>query len=199
MFDRIERYRSLNAVVTLMREEALARAQAADEARAKRQNWGPLHGVPALSKTHSKRGCPNHSWATALKDYVPNMDARGGGASAGCGRRLLLGMTNVPPMLADYQSDNPIFGRSNNPWDPARTPGGSTGGGAAALAAGLATSTIGSDIAGSIRVPAHLLRCLWPPAQLRCGSGTWPHPATARRSPGAAYGSQRCWSAGAIG
>jgi amidase len=65
-----------------------------------------------------------------------------------------MGKTNVPPMLADWQSDNDVFGRTNNPWDLTRTPGGSTGGGAAALAAGLTPLEVGSDIGGSIRVPA---------------------------------------------
>ena len=67
---------------------------------------------------------------------------------------VLLGKTNVPPMLADWQSANPIFGRTNNPWDRGRTPGGSSGGSAAAIAAGLTALEVGSDIGGSIRVPA---------------------------------------------
>src|SRR5262249_61089722 len=66
---------------------------------------------------------------------------------------VLLGKTNVPPVLMDWQSDNPVFGRTNNPWDLGRTPGGSTGG-AAALAAGLTPLEYGSDIGGSVRVPA---------------------------------------------
>ena len=67
---------------------------------------------------------------------------------------VLLGKTNVPPALADWQSDNPIYGRTSNPWDTSRTPGGSSGGSAAALAAGLTALEVGSDIGGSIRVPA---------------------------------------------
>src|SRR6185436_3684447 len=65
------------------------------------------------------------------------------------------GKTNVPPFLADWQSNNPVFGRTNNPWDLGRTPGGSSGGAAAALAAGLTPLEIGSDFGGSIRIPAH--------------------------------------------
>jgi amidase len=68
---------------------------------------------------------------------------------------IILGKTNLPVLSADYRADNPIFGRTNNPWDVTRTPGGSTGGGAAALAAGLTPLEIGSDIAGSVRIPAH--------------------------------------------
>src|SRR5437016_11417177 len=68
---------------------------------------------------------------------------------------IITGKTNVPVMVADLQSYNPIYGTSNNPWDLTRTPGGSTGGGAAALAAGLGHLTLGSDIGGSIRIPSH--------------------------------------------
>jgi len=68
---------------------------------------------------------------------------------------VILGKTNVPTLAADWQSYNPIFGATNNPWDVSRTPGGSTGGGAAALAAGLTFLEPGSDLAGSIRIPAH--------------------------------------------
>src|SRR2546425_656143 len=67
---------------------------------------------------------------------------------------VIMGKTNVPPMVSDWQSNNPVYGRTNNPWDLGRTPGGSTGGGAAALAAGLTPLEFGSDIGGSIRVPA---------------------------------------------
>jgi amidase len=68
---------------------------------------------------------------------------------------IILGKTNVPTLLADYQTDGPVYGRANNPYDTARTPGGSTGGGAAAVAAGLTPLELGSDLGGSIRVPAH--------------------------------------------
>src|SRR5581483_2431163 len=67
---------------------------------------------------------------------------------------IIIGKTNIPPMLADWQADNPLFGRTNNPWALDRTPGGSTGGGGAALAAGLTPLEFGSDIGGSIRYPA---------------------------------------------
>jgi amidase len=155
MFERIERYRSLNAVVTVMQDEALERARAADDARAKRQSWGPLHGVPCTVKdAFDTIGVRTTVGVSALKDYVAATDAvvverlRRAGA-------IQLGMTNVPPLLRDYQSANPVFGRTNNPWNLERTPGGSTGGGAAALAAGLGYLSIGSDLAGSIRIPAH--------------------------------------------
>jgi amidase len=89
-----------------------------------------------------------------LKDHVPTRDAPAVARLKRAGA-ILLGKTNVPPLSADYRADNPIFGRSNNPWDLARTPGGSTGGGAAAVAAGLSVFDVGSDLAGSVRTPAH--------------------------------------------
>jgi amidase len=155
MFERIERYKSLNAVVTLMTDEALARAREADAARASGKSWGPLHGVPCTIKdAFETKGVRTTAGEPFLKDHVPTSDAalverlRAAGA-------VLLGMTNLPPLLMDWQSDNPIFGRTNNPWDPSRTPGGSTGGGAASLAAGIGYIALGSDIGGSIRLPAH--------------------------------------------
>src|SRR5260370_28243436 len=76
---------------------------------------------------------------------------------------VLIGKTNVPPYASDWQADNPLFGRTNNPWDLYRTPGGSTGGGAAALAAGLTPLEFGSDIRRSIPIPAGILRVRRPP------------------------------------
>lgn len=153
---RIEQYNpSLNAIVTLLRDEALARARAADEALARGQWWGPLHGVPITVKDAFEiAGVRTTAGNPSLRDHIPREDsvavarlrAKGG---------VILGHTNVPLMLGDWQSYNEIFGTSNNPWNLERTPGGSTGGGAAALAAGLSYLEVGSDIGGSIRVPAH--------------------------------------------
>lgn len=154
--DRVKRYNpQLNAIVTLTDVAALARAKEADAARARGEWWGPLHGVPITIKdTYEVAGVRTTAGAPPFASHVPRTDAvvparlRQAGA-------VILGKTNVPPMAADWQSDNPIFGATNNPWNPARTPGGSTGGGAAALAAGLTYLEPGSDIGGSIRVPAH--------------------------------------------
>jgi amidase len=156
MFKRIDSINPrINAVVTLMREEALARAKAADAARAKGRFFGPLHGVPVTIKdAFEVKGVRTTAGNPAFKDHIATRDSavverlRGAGA-------ILLGMTNVPFMLGDWQSYNDIFGQTNNPWDLTRTPGGSTGGGAAALAAGIGYIASGSDIGGSIRVPAH--------------------------------------------
>ena len=98
-------------------------------------------------------GLPQSAGIEALKDYRPTQDgpiARSVFAAGAC----LLGKTNIPEAVADWQADSVVYGRTNNPWDLTRTPGGSTGGGSAALAAGMTPLEIGSDIGGSIRVPA---------------------------------------------
>jgi amidase len=146
---------ALNAVVWELREPAMARAADADRALAEGVDLGPLHGVPiTIKESFAYRGSPN-SWG--LPDLKRAMSPRTATAierleSAGA---IVVGKTNVPVLLADWQSYNPVYGTTNNPWDLARTPGGSTGGGAAAVAAGIGALTMGSDLSGSIRVPAH--------------------------------------------
>ncbi|HSB11237.1 MAG TPA: amidase family protein [Blastocatellia bacterium] len=146
---------ALNAIVTLDEERARRRAQDADAALARGEVWGPLHGIPITIKDSIETaGLRTTSGFPPLTDYVPSTDApvvarlRAAGA-------IILGKTNLPTMAGDGQTDNPIFGRSNNPWDLTRTPGGSTGGGGAAVAAGLSPLELGSDIGGSVRIPAH--------------------------------------------
>jgi amidase len=155
-FQRIEAVNpALNAIVWEFREPALARAGEADKALASGRELGPLHGVPiTIKESFAYRGSPN-TWG--LPDLQKVMSPCTAVAierleSAGA---IVVGKTNVPVMLADWQSDNPVYGTTNNPWDLARTPGGSTGGGAAAVAAGIGALTMGSDLSGSIRVPAH--------------------------------------------
>ena len=153
---RIEKHtRPLNAICTLDAAGARQRAREADAALARGEPWGPLHGVPMTIKdaleTAGLRTTGGHP---PLADYVPTEDASAVARLRAAGA-ILLGKTNVPPLSADYRADNPIFGRTNNPWDLARTPGGSTGGGAAAVAAGLSAFDVGSDLAGSVRTPAH--------------------------------------------
>jgi amidase len=146
---------ALNAIVTLDAEGARARAREADAALARRESWGPLHGVPiTLKDGHSTAGMRTTAGVPALAGYVPAEDGTVAARLKGAGA-VLMGKTNVSPLLMDIQSDNTIFGRTNNPWDLARTPGGSSGGAAAALAAGMTPLDIGSDFAGSIRIPAH--------------------------------------------
>lgn len=156
MFKRIDSINPrINAVVTLMKEKALARAKEADAARSKGTFFGPLHGVPITNKdAFDVKGVRTTFGNPAFKDHIPTRDSAVVERLSRAGA-VLLGMTNVPFMLGDYQSYNDIFGQTNNPWDLTRSPGGSTGGGAAALAAGFGYLTSGSDIGGSIRVPAH--------------------------------------------
>ena len=150
---RIARYNpALNAVVVPAADPRAA-AEEADAAIA-RGDDRRLLGLPVtLKESMNVRGMPTTvgvpDWANyrATDDGAVPMRVLGAGA-------VLLGKTNIPPMLADWQAANPIYGRTVNPWDATLTPGGSTGGGAAAVAAGLSPLEFGSDIGGSIRVPA---------------------------------------------
>ena len=155
-FERIDKFNpQLNAFAYQLREDALARAKQADEAQADGKSLGILHGVPIhVKESFAVAGHPCTWGIPALKDSRAPSDSevvtrlRGAGA-------VLIGATNVPIALGDWQSYNQIYGTTNNPWDVKRTPGGSSGGSAAALAAGLGYLSVGSDIGGSIRVPAH--------------------------------------------
>jgi amidase len=145
----------LNAVVTLDEEGARLRAREADEALARGEIWGPLHGVPmTLKDGHSTAGIRTTSGYLPLAHYVPAEDGTVAARLKAAGA-IIIGKTNVAPLLADIQTDNDVFGRTNNPWDVERTPGGSSGGAAAALATGMTPLEVGSDFAGSIRIPAH--------------------------------------------
>jgi amidase len=145
---------AVNALVELRRDGALHEAGAADEALG-RVPLGPLHGVPMTVKESFDVAGLHTTWGNpAFKDYVADEDAtlvrrlREAGA-------IVVGKTNVHFMLADFgQTANELHGVTNNPWDTSRTPGGSSGGGAAALAAGMAFLEYGSDLVGSIRIPA---------------------------------------------
>src|SRR5436305_726952 len=145
---------ALNAIITIDAEKAHARAREADAALARGDVWGPLHGVPfTLKDTHATAGMRTTT-GSPLLDHVPQEDSTVTARLKAAGG-ILLGKTNVAAMLADYQSANPIFGRTNNPWNVERTPGGSSGGAAAALAAGMTPFDIGTDLSASIRIPAH--------------------------------------------
>jgi len=151
---RIEaRDTAINAVVVRDFDRAREAARAADAAVA-RGEGGALIGVPmTVKESHDVAGLPSTWGAEMFKDYVASSDGVVAARLKAAGA-ILLGKTNVPPMLSDWQSVNPIYGRTVNPWDPTRSPGGSSGGSAAALAAGMAALEFGSDIGGSIRVPA---------------------------------------------
>jgi amidase len=155
-FDRIDALNpQINAIVLKFRQKALQRAGEADDALARRMSSGPLHGIPvtiketfAYPESPSTWGNPEFG-STPCDTTAPAVELL---ERAGA---IVIGKTNVPMMLTDWQSANPIYGRTNNPWDLSRTSGGSTGGGAAALAAGIGHLSLGSDIGGSIRIPAH--------------------------------------------
>ncbi len=145
---------SLNAVVTLA-EDAMDRAREADIALSKGETTGPLHGVPITVKdTIDTQGLRTTSGTRIRSHHFPEQDASVVARLKAAGA-IILGKTNVPEMAIPYETDNPVFGRTNNPHDLKLTPGGSSGGEAAAIAACLSPAGIGSDLSGSIRVPAH--------------------------------------------
>ncbi len=153
---RIEKHNpGLNAVVTLDVEGARTRAALADAALARGESWGPLHGVPMTIKdSFETAGMRTTSGSPTLANHVPAKDADAVKRLRDAGA-VIFGKTNLPVFAGDLQSYNPVFGTTNNPWDTTRTPGGSSGGAAAALAAGLCALELGSDIGGSIRTPCH--------------------------------------------
>ncbi|HEY3950021.1 amidase family protein [Phenylobacterium sp.] len=144
----------INAVVVRDFDRAREAARAADDALARGER-GALLGLPmTVKESHNVAGLPT-TWGTSVfGKFVASEDAVGVARLKAAGA-IILGKTNVPPFLSDWQSNNPIYGRTRNPWDLERTPGGSSGGAAAALAARMIPLEYGSDIGGSIRVPAH--------------------------------------------
>lgn len=152
---RIERtHPVLNAVVTLDAERARTRARQADAALARGQRLGPLHGVPFTLKDSLATAGVRTTVGHARIDHVPEVDSTVAARLQLAGG-ILLGKTNVPPLLMSAQTDNALFGRTSNPHAPDRTVGGSSGGSGAAVAAGLSAFDVGSDMSGSIRIPAH--------------------------------------------
>jgi amidase len=146
---------ALNAVVELRREAALQEAVAADEATARGDAAGPLHGVPMTIKDSFNVAGLHTTWGNpAFKDFVADSDATVARRLRQAGA-IIVGKTNVALMLGDFaQTANELYGVTNNPWDTSRTPGGSSGGAAAALSAGMTFLEYGSDLVGSIRIPA---------------------------------------------
>jgi amidase len=154
-FARIDAFQpKLNAYVYQLREEALTAAARADEALVHKEDVGLFHGVPfSVKESFGVRGPALYLGFPHLKDARSPADAVAVRRLREAGG-VLLGATNVPLNLTDAQAFNEIYGTTNNPWDLSRTPGGSSGGSAASLAAGMAFLSIGSDIGGSIRCPA---------------------------------------------
>src|SRR5438045_5447348 len=142
----------INAVVVRDFERARTAADAADAALAEGERK-PLLGLPMTVKEHyAVAGLPTTRGDPKYKNWKAEVDALVVQRLKGAGA-VLLGKTNVPLNLADIQSYNEVYGTTNNPWDLTRTPGGSSGGSAAALAAGLVPLELGSDIGGSLRAP----------------------------------------------
>jgi amidase len=156
VFERIDRHNpAINAFAYQLRDAALAQAKKADEALAKGDALGALHGVPVhVKESFAVAGHPCTWGIPAFKDSKAPKNAVVVDRLLGAGA-VLIGATNVPVALHDWQSYNPIYGTTNNPYDPKRSPGGSSGGSSAALAAGFGYLSIGSDIGGSIRVPSN--------------------------------------------
>jgi amidase len=153
---RIERLNArVNAVVTLDAERARRRAAAADAALHRGTVLGPLHGVPMTVKDCLETaGLRTTAGAEMYAAHVPADDAPAVQRLLQAGA-IIFGKTNTPSLAMDAQTYNPLFGVTNNPWNTARSPSGSSGGAAAAVAAGLTTLELGSDIGGSVRSPAH--------------------------------------------
>ncbi|KMW58635.1 Aspartyl-tRNA(Asn) amidotransferase subunit A [Candidatus Rhodobacter oscarellae] len=155
-FDQVDRVNpQVNAVIWQDRGRAMEEARACDAEQSRGSLRGPLHGVPVTVKeSFDLTGSPATWGDPAWKDVIATTDAdlvaryRAAGA-------VVYGKTNVPLNLVEWQSFNDVYGSTSNPWDLARTPGGSSGGSGAALAAGMSALELGSDIGSSIRNPAH--------------------------------------------
>lgn len=179
---------ALNAIVTLA-PDVMDRARAAEEALMHGAAKGPLHGVPVTIKdTIETAGLRTTSGSIIRKDHVPERDAPAVARLKIAGA-IILGKTNAAEMAMDYNADNPVFGRTNHPQDATLTPGGSSGGEAVAVATCMSPAGLGSDLAGSLRIPAHFcgIAALKPTTGRIPGGGQFP-PATGPYSLGAVVG-----------
>jgi amidase len=152
---RIERLDTeVNAVCTLSVDAARALAIEADDATAAGRSWGPLHGVSVTVKDAiATAGIRSTGGSPKLLGNIPSVDAHVVATLKAAGA-IIFGKTNVPLWSGDFQTFNEMFGTTNNPWDLGRVPGGSSGGAAAAVACGMTSFETGTDIGGSVRVPA---------------------------------------------
>lgn len=159
----------LNAIVTLA-PDVLESARRAEDALMRGEAGGILHGVPVTIKdTIETAGIRTTSGSVIRAAHVPVMDAPAVARLRAAGA-IVLGKTNAAEMAMDYNADNPVFGRTNHPANAALTPGGSSGGEAVAIATGMSAGGLGSDLAGSIRIPAHFCGI----AGLKPGTGRVP-------------------------
>ncbi len=178
----------LNAIVTLA-ADLKEQASRAEAAVMRGEKLGPLHGLPITIKdTIETRGLRSTSGSAMRSDFVPQADAPAVARLKFAGA-IVLGKSNTAEMAMDYTADNPVFGRTNNPHDPTRTPGGSSGGEAAAIATHMSPAGLGTDLAGSIRIPAHFcgIAGLKPTTGRIPGEGQFP-PNTGPYSLGAVIG-----------
>jgi amidase len=194
--DRIEQLNpSLNAVVTIA-PDAIDKAKKAEAAVTRGDALGPLHGVPLTVKDTIETAALRTTSGSAMRaDFVPRHEGQAVARLKAAGA-IILGKTNAAEMAMDYTAENPVFGRTNNPYDPLLTPGGSSGGEAAAIATCLSPAGIGSDLAGSIRIPSHFcgIAGLKPTVGRVPGDGQFP-PSTGPYSLGASIGPMaRCVS-----
>jgi Asp-tRNA(Asn)/Glu-tRNA(Gln) amidotransferase A subunit family amidase len=187
--DRIDLHNpKLNAIVTIA-PDAMERARDAETAVSRGDALGPLHGVPVTIKdTIETAGLRTTSGSAMRADFIPQRDAPAVARLKAAGA-IVLGKTNAAEMAMDYTADNPVFGHTNNPHNPSLTPGGSSGGEGAAIASCMSPGGIGSDLAGSIRIPAHFcgIAGLKPTVGRVPGAGQFP-PSTGPYSLGATIG-----------
>jgi aspartyl-tRNA(Asn)/glutamyl-tRNA(Gln) amidotransferase subunit A len=154
---RIERHNpALNAFLTITRSRALADARNSEKLLLRRRSRGPLEGIPiAIKDNLFTQGVRTTAGSKILRDFIPQYDATAIHRLSDAGA-ILLGKTNLHEFAYGITTGNPHFGAAHNPWDLGRIPGGSSGGSAAAIAAGLCAASIGTDTGGSIRIPASL-------------------------------------------
>src|SRR5579883_301247 len=174
----------INAIVQLTATPAREEARAADAALARGEIKGPLHGVPCTIKdTIETAGVVCTGGTTGRANHVPTEDATAVARLRAAGA-IVLGKTNVPELAAAFESDNLVYGRTNNPYDLARTPGGSSGGESAIVAACGSPLGLGTDAGGSIRIPAHFcgLAAIKPTSGRVPRTGQFPLPMGARNA-----------------
>lgn len=146
---------TLNAVITLDAERALEAARACDAARSKGEGQGPLQGLPMTVKdSFETAGLRSTAGTPGRQDFIPVQDATAVARLRAAGA-IVVGKSSTPELTLRFETRNRLIGRTANPHDPQRTPGGSSGGAAALVAAGASPAEIGSDTGGSIRLPAH--------------------------------------------